>query len=138
MASILAPNMHFAKTGSYSVVETCRSEIEFEGDSKGFEGGTSVRGADGVLYLLGLCEGNFCSESRGKEVGNGRVVVMARADDPHGGCIRLLQRKVADTYNMGAPARSQKRPLASSHPGPLWLRPPRSPARTLAPEQASC
>ena len=22
----------------------------------------------GVLYILGLCEGNFCSEARGKEV----------------------------------------------------------------------
>ena len=43
-------------------------------------------GKDGVLYLLGLCEGNYCSESRGKEVGNGRVVVMARQDAP-GGCV---------------------------------------------------
>jgi len=65
---------------SYSVEETCESEFNFEGDSKGFEGGVSLRGADGVLYLLGLCEGNHCSETRGKEVGNGRVVVMARTD----------------------------------------------------------
>ena len=66
----------------YHVEETCRSEFEFEGDSKGFEGAASLRGRDGVLYVLGLCEGNFCSEKRGKEEGNGRVVVMARADDP--------------------------------------------------------
>ena len=74
---------------SYEVVETCRSELEFEGDSKGFEGATSLRGADGVLYILGLCEGNYCSEEHGKEVGNGRVVVMARQDDPDEptGCI---------------------------------------------------
>ena len=72
----------------YTVAETCHSEFKFEGNSKGFEGATSLRGADGVLYILGLCEGNFCSESRGKEVGNGRVVVMARADnrDMPGGC----------------------------------------------------
>lgn len=45
---------------SYSVVETCHSEFKFEGDSKGFEGGISLRGSDGVLYILGLCEGNYC------------------------------------------------------------------------------
>ena len=78
-----------AELTAYSVVETCRSEFEFEGDSKGFEGAISLRGADGVLYMLGLCEGNYCSEARGKEVGNGRVVVMKRhdaADEPTG-CI---------------------------------------------------
>lgn len=64
----------------YAVEEVCESEFTFEGDSKGFEGGVSLRGSDGVLYLLGLCEGNFCSETHGKEVGNGRVVVMARQD----------------------------------------------------------
>jgi hypothetical protein len=73
---------------SYTVAETCESEFTFEGDSKGFEGGVSLRGADGTLYILGLCEGNHCSETYGKEVGNGRIVVMARADAPDvpGGC----------------------------------------------------
>jgi len=85
-ASIL--NVRISEThGTYDVVETCRSEMEFEGDSKGFEGATSLRGADGVLYILGLCEGNFCSEARGKEAGNGRVVVMARDDGGHDGCL---------------------------------------------------
>ena len=80
--------VHIGESGeTYDVVETCRSEIAFEGDSKGFEGATSLRGADGTLYLLGLCEGNFCSETRGKEVGNGRVIVMAREDDADDGCI---------------------------------------------------
>ena len=68
---------------AYHVVETCPSEFKFEGDSKGFEGATSLRGADGELYILGLCEGNYCSESgKGREVGNGRVVVMKRVDAP--------------------------------------------------------
>ena len=73
---------------NYSVVDACPSEMEFEGDSKGFEGAVSLRGKDGVLYILGLCEGNYCSETHGKEVGNGRVVVMAREDKPDapGGC----------------------------------------------------
>jgi len=79
---------------SYSVIETCHSELKFEGASKGFEGAISLRGADGVLYLLGLCEGNYCEETRGKEAGHGRVVVMAREDDASapGGCLWKTKR----------------------------------------------
>lgn len=35
---------------SYRVREACRSEFEFEGESKGFEGAVSIRGKDGVMY----------------------------------------------------------------------------------------
>ena len=70
---------------NYSVVDACPSEMEFEGDSKGFEGATSIRGKDGTLYLLGLCEGNHCREgAAGKEAGNGRIVVMAREETKEG------------------------------------------------------
>lgn len=78
-AQILKVQLH---GDSYHVEEYCHSEFTFEGASKGFEGAVSLRGQDGVLYILGLCEGNYCSEKRGKEVGNGRVVVMAREDKP--------------------------------------------------------
>ena len=44
--------------------------------SKGLEGATSIRGSDGTLYLLGLCECNHCRKSDDK--GNGRLVVMKR------------------------------------------------------------
>ena len=64
---------------NFTVMEACPSEFEFDGTSKGFEGVASLRGADGTLYLLGLCEGNHCAEGdRGKDQGNGRVVVMRR------------------------------------------------------------
>ena len=36
-------------------VGACPSEMEFEGDSKGFEGALDPRPQDGTLYLLGLC-----------------------------------------------------------------------------------
>ena len=39
----------------YAVLDSCPSEMLFDGDSKGFEGATSIRGKDGTLYLLGLC-----------------------------------------------------------------------------------
>ena len=88
---------------SYSVIETCHSEFQFEGDSKGFEGAISLRGADGVLYLLGLCEGNYCDETRGKEAGNGRVVIMAKEVDTSapGGCVWKTRRilKLPPTAN---------------------------------------
>mmetsp|Transcript_5260 Transcript_5260/g.10511 ORF Transcript_5260/g.10511 Transcript_5260/m.10511 type:complete len:408 (-) Transcript_5260:28-1251(-) len=63
----------------YNVVRSCPTEIEFEGDSKGFEGSVGFRGADGETYMLGLCEGNHCKEgSKGKDRGHGRIVVMKR------------------------------------------------------------
>jgi len=68
-------------TTEYTVVEECPSEIKFDGDSKGFEGATSLRGKDGVLYVLGLCEGNYCAEGKkGQDYGHGRVVIMAKED----------------------------------------------------------
>lgn len=40
------------------------------------------------MVVLGLCEGNFCSETRKSERGNGRVVVMRKGTDDSGmlGC----------------------------------------------------
>ena len=66
----------------YTVVNECRSEFLFEGDSKGFEGAVGFPDEDDVLYVLGLCEGNHCSESRKNDVGNGRVVLMKKSEDP--------------------------------------------------------
>ena len=66
----------------YTVVNECRCEFEFEGDSKGFEGAVGFPDEDDVLYVLGLCEGNHCSESRKNDVGNGRVVLMKKSEDP--------------------------------------------------------
>lgn len=42
----------------YTIVDQCRSEFEFEGDSKGFEGAFGYPGTDGEFYIVGLCEGN--------------------------------------------------------------------------------
>ncbi|CAM9861656.1 unnamed protein product [Heterosigma akashiwo] len=61
----------------YSVQESCPTVYQFEGDSKGLEGATMVRGVDGAEYILGLCEGNYCAEGdKGKDRGNGRVIVL--------------------------------------------------------------
>jgi len=55
----------------------CPSEFEFKDDSKGFEGMLGVDGIDGRFFLLGLCEGNYCdTAAKGKEPGNGRLVIM--------------------------------------------------------------
>lgn len=70
----------------YEVGQVCSSEFEFEGASKGFEGAVGIRDLDGVLTVLGLCEGNFCSESRKDEVGNGRLVAMQKETLEDGTC----------------------------------------------------
>ena len=65
----------------YTIGKQCISEIEFDGKSKGFEGAVGMKSADGTLYIMGLCEGNFCTEgSKGQTRGNGKVVIMKRKD----------------------------------------------------------
>jgi hypothetical protein len=72
----------------YTVVQTCSSDFEFEGISKGFEGAVGVRDLNNELVILGLCEGNHCSEKRKFDRGNGRLVAMRRTmDDTTGACV---------------------------------------------------
>lgn len=62
------------------VHQDCRSEFEFTSSNKGFEGAQVIE-IGGVSYLLGLCEGNYCKgKSRGRESGNGRMVLMVKDD----------------------------------------------------------
>ena len=62
----------------YQIKEQCRCEFEFEGDSKGFEGAFGMPGLDGEFYIVGLCEGNHCSESRKGDKGHGQMVLMKK------------------------------------------------------------
>jgi len=68
------------------LIEACSSEFEFEGSSKGFEGAIGLRDLNNELVILALCEGNFCSEERKFESGNGRVVAMKRVTLDDGSC----------------------------------------------------
>ena len=72
--------------GDYTIMNQCESSYVFEGDSKGFEGAVGLKDAgDGELYYLGLCEGNHCKEGgKGKEKGNGKLVVMRKTQDAEG------------------------------------------------------
>lgn len=61
----------------YTAVNRQITEFEFEGDSKGFEGAIAVHdNKDGALVILGLCEGNHCSEKHKDDVGHGKLVAM--------------------------------------------------------------
>ncbi|KAL7527832.1 hypothetical protein ACHAXR_002757, partial [Thalassiosira sp. AJA248-18] len=68
----------------YTLVRECKCEFVFEGDSKGFEGAVGFPDDDGKLYILGLCEGNHCSEEKKNDVGNGRVVLMTKREEDGG------------------------------------------------------
>lgn len=70
----------------YKAGEKCPSEFEFEGDSKGFEGAVAVRDLAGELVVLGLCEGNYCSESAKDDTGNGRLIAMKKETLSDGSC----------------------------------------------------
>lgn len=78
----------------YTVLDVCSTEMEFEGDSKGFEGAIGVRDLGNNLTVLGLCEGNWCSESRKKDKGNGRLVAMSKIVDEGGECVWKTLREI--------------------------------------------
>lgn len=72
----------------YEILNTCPSEFAFQGTSKGFEGAIGIKDLGNTFTLIGLCEGNFCAEGKkGKEVGNGRLVVMQKTLDANGSCM---------------------------------------------------
>ena len=62
----------------YSIVHQCSTEYTFEGDSKGFEGAITIRDLNNEMIILGLCEGNHCSETHKNESGNGRLIAMRK------------------------------------------------------------
>jgi hypothetical protein len=68
----------------YTVKAACPTEFEFEGSSKGFEGGIAVRDVNNQLVVLSLCEGNHCSEKSKNDRGNGRLVAMTRVTSEDG------------------------------------------------------
>jgi len=79
----------------YKVVEECFSEQSFQTDNKGFEGAFPVKNAAGELFVLGLCEGNHCKAGKdGKDLGNGKIVVMRRNVTADGRCIWQTVRKI--------------------------------------------
>jgi hypothetical protein len=65
----------------YSIVNQCSTEYTFEGDSKGFEGAITIRDLNNEMIILGLCEGNHCSETHKNESGNGRLIAMRKTVD---------------------------------------------------------
>lgn len=75
------------ENNDYTIIDQCRSEFEFEGDSKGFEGAFGMPGLDGILYIVALCEGNYCSESRKDHAGNGQMVLMKKNTTNPDDCI---------------------------------------------------
>jgi hypothetical protein len=65
---------------SYKPVRTCAAEFEFSSGNKGFEGAIGLR-VNNQFFLIGLCEGNHCQGGKkGREAGNGRVVVMKKVN----------------------------------------------------------
>mmetsp|Transcript_11421 Transcript_11421/g.18961 ORF Transcript_11421/g.18961 Transcript_11421/m.18961 type:complete len:472 (+) Transcript_11421:244-1659(+) len=79
----------------YTIVEECRCDFEFEGDSKGYEGAIAIHDLDGKLTILGLCEGNHCSEARKKDKGNGMLIAMQKVNDEKEGCVWKTVRQIS-------------------------------------------
>mmetsp|Transcript_21805 Transcript_21805/g.38547 ORF Transcript_21805/g.38547 Transcript_21805/m.38547 type:complete len:415 (+) Transcript_21805:108-1352(+) len=64
-----------------SLVRDCSVAFEFSSANKGVEGASVFSAGDRSL-LLALCEGNFCKGGKkGRQVGNGRILVLEQSID---------------------------------------------------------
>lgn len=74
---------------NYTVEALCAVDFELTHENKGFESILYLHTLnDDGPYLLGLCEGNYCvGGSKGREKGNGRVVVSKLEWSEDGGCL---------------------------------------------------
>lgn len=69
--------LEFAKDNqTYRTMLNCTVNFKLTHDNKGFEGIQFHEDANGEKWLMGLCEGNFCSGGKhGRKKGHGRIVV---------------------------------------------------------------
>lgn len=113
----------------YKVKGACMSEFTFDSENKGFEGAVGVE-AHGEFYAIGLCEGNHCaSGKKGRESGNGRLVVMKKEHDTTwpGNCVWKTQQmieipKSADFVDYSDFAiRGNKIAVTSQETSQLWM-----------------
>lgn len=112
----------------YSIGEVCTCEYEFEGDSKGYEGAVAVHDLDNQMIVLGLCEGNHCSESRKKDKGNGRLVAMRKENGSDGRCqwSTIREIKIPETaffadYSAIALSSQGRAAISSQEESQVWL-----------------
>lgn len=62
--------------------------------SKGFEGAVGIHDLNDELVVLGLCEGNYCSEAHMDDTGNGRVIAMKKVTAKDGSCTWSTIREI--------------------------------------------
>ena len=106
-----------AATGSWQV------ERKLYSDNKGVEGLTFVR-RGGKPYLLALLEGNYGESSdRGREVGNGRLLVLGQTADGGWALERELElpKTVAFVDYAGIDVRGDQVAIVSQTSAALWV-----------------
>lgn len=72
----------------YTIKEKCPSEYTFSSENKGFEGAAFIRSSNNEIFVIGLCEGNFCGNNDGNtdSSGNGVSIVMKKEILQDGSC----------------------------------------------------
>jgi len=108
--------------GDFRPVSRGWLDVELPSSNKGMEGLTCVRRA-GRIYLLALCEGNYCADgSRGREPGGGRIHVFEQRGTrwPHVATVRLPASLPFRDYSALSAARGQLA-VVSQESSALWV-----------------
>merc|ERR1712216_1097744 len=92
----LTSDPHLTTAATYKDLgPACATSHTFEGDSKGLEGAAGIWD-NGEFKVLGLCEGNSCSETKGvkDDPGHGEVLLMSKKVDKDGSCRWSTEKKI--------------------------------------------
>lgn len=96
--------------------------------SKGFEGAIAIRDTDNELVVLGLCEGNYCSERYKEDTGHGRIIAMKKKEEDDGTCTwkTIKEIKVPPSanfrdYSAMSMDRNGRVAITSQEESQLWI-----------------
>ena len=90
------PSVVEARVGAedYDILEECPVEYSFDAENKGFEGGAYFS-FSGERYMLGLCEGNYCTGgAKGKDPGHGMAILTRLTRDKDDKCLWAFEKEV--------------------------------------------
>jgi hypothetical protein len=128
IVDVALPATTGASSQEFEEGAACKTELSFTGDSKGLEGVAGIM-LNGTFKLLGLCEGNFCSNDHGvkDDPGNGVVVLMTKSDI-NGSCVWSTEKRISiprsayfEDYSAISLAKNGKVAITSQENSAVWV-----------------
>jgi hypothetical protein len=114
----------------YTIMDKCPSEYTFSSDNKGFEGAAFIRSLNNEIFIIGLCEGNFCDSGEDTDKnGNGISIIMKKEQLPNGSCQWSTYRELPipasadfiDYSDIAINSQTGRVAITSQEDGKVWI-----------------